>query len=92
MAVQREKWACSSSVHAENDDTRPPDIHGVSVTHVFNDFGGDVAERASERGELLVGKAEEFSLWKDEQENQGWGNGLAYISNLRGQMAVWILL
>jgi len=46
-------------VHAESGDTRPPDIH---VARDFNDFGGDVAERASERGELLVGKAEEFSL------------------------------
>ena len=47
-------------MHAESGDTRPPDIHGVSVARDFNDFGGDVAERASERGELLVGKAEEF--------------------------------
>jgi len=49
-------------VHAGSGDIRPPDIHGVYVTRVFNDFVGDVAERASERGELLVGKAEEFSL------------------------------
>ena len=49
-------------MHAESGDTCPPDIHGVSVARDFNDFGGDVAERASERGELLVGKLEEFSL------------------------------
>jgi len=49
-------------VHAKSGDIRPPDIHGVYVARDFNDFGRDVAERASERGGLLVGKAEEFSL------------------------------
>ena len=30
--------------------------------NVFDDFRGDVAERAGERGELLVGRIKEFSL------------------------------
>jgi len=30
------------------------------VTGVYDDFAGDVAERASERDELLVGEVEEL--------------------------------
>jgi len=30
--------------------------------NAFDDFGGDVAERAGDRGELLVGRIKEFSL------------------------------
>jgi len=41
------------------------------VTGVYDDFADDVAERASERGELLVGEVEELG-WKNEQEHQGW--------------------
>jgi len=50
--VERE-MNCSLS---ESDDTCPPDIHRVSNGLCFNDFRGDIAERASKRGELLVGK------------------------------------
>jgi len=37
------------------------------VAGVFEDFGGDVAERAGEGGELLVGRVEELCNVKDEQ-------------------------
>jgi len=36
-------------------NTCGPDIDGFSVASAFDDFGCDVAERASERDELLVG-------------------------------------
>ena len=44
---------------------------GFSMTGVFNDFGGSVAERAGEGGGLLVGKVGEFCFVKNEQEDQG---------------------
>jgi len=45
-------YACGS------DHTWEPDFWA----NVFDGFGGDVAERASERGKLLVGRIKEFSL------------------------------
>jgi len=41
------------------------------VPGVFDDFGSDVAERACERGELLVGGVEEFSSMKKMKEQRG---------------------
>lgn len=35
-------------------------VHGPFVTSILDYFGGDVADRAGDKGELLVGKAEEF--------------------------------
>ena len=61
MFMQRENnelvfrlCACGS------DHTCPPDVHGFSVAVFFYDFGGDVAKRAGERGELLVRRMEKF--------------------------------
>ena len=36
----------------------------ASVAGVFEDFGGDVAERAGEKGELLVGRVKTLALYK----------------------------
>jgi len=47
-------YACGS------DHARQPDVDGVSVTGVFDDFGDDVAERIGKSGEFLVGKMEKF--------------------------------
>jgi len=42
------------------------------VPGVFDDFGSDIAERAGERGELLVGRVEEFgSMKKMEEQRSG---------------------
>jgi len=43
-----------------NDHTHEPDVDGVFVASVFDDFGGDVAERTGKRDEFLVGRIEEF--------------------------------
>jgi len=57
-------------VRAErSSDTCGPDVDGFSAASVVEDFGGDVAERAGEEGEL-VGRMEEFFSVKDEQ--RGW--------------------
>ena len=36
----------------------------ASVASVFEDFWGDVAERAGEKGELLVGRVKTLALYK----------------------------
>jgi len=36
------------------------DVGGFFVAGVFDDFGCDIAKRASGRGELLVGRVKEF--------------------------------
>jgi len=36
----------------------------VSVAGVFEDFGGDIAERAGEGGELLVRRVKTLALYK----------------------------
>jgi len=41
------------------------------VPGVFDDFGSDVAERAGERGELLVGRVEESGSVKKMKESRG---------------------
>jgi len=58
MQRERERnelvYACGS------DHTYEPDVDGVFVAGVFDDFGGDVAERTGKRDEFLVGRIEEF--------------------------------
>ena len=39
---------------------------------VFEDFGGDVTERASEGGELLVGRFEAIRAVEDEHRSGEW--------------------
>jgi len=39
----------------KNGNTCDPDVDGFSVAGIFEDFGGDVAERAGVGGGLLVG-------------------------------------
>jgi len=39
----------------------------MSAASVFDDLAGDVTERASEGGELLVGRMKEFCSVKDER-------------------------
>jgi len=48
-----------------NDYTCGSDIDGVSMASVSDDFGDDVAERTCKRGELFVGRMEEFFLCKN---------------------------
>ena len=46
-----------------SDHTCQPNVHGFSVAGVLNDFGGDIAKEAGkrgERGELFIGRMEEF--------------------------------
>jgi len=48
------------------------------VPGVLDDFGGDVARRAGERGELLVGGVEEFGFMrkmKEQRDGKWMGNG-----------------
>ena len=48
------------SVCAEKQYTCGPDVDGFSVAGVFDDFGCDIAERASERDELLIEGVKEY--------------------------------
>ena len=70
-----EQWACVAFVYAcGGDHTRQPDVDGVSVTGVFDDFGDDVAERIGKSGEFLVGKMEKFisvKIWTKWWEMHG---------------------
>ena len=43
-----------------SNHTCQPDVHRFSVVGVLDDFGGDMAKIAGERGELLVGTMKEF--------------------------------
>ena len=58
--TERTMSLCLVCVYAEKQYTCGPDVDGFSVASAFDDFGCDVAERASERGKLLIGGVKEY--------------------------------
>jgi len=61
-------WWCVQ----KNGNTCGPDVDWFSVAGIFEDFGGDVAERAGAGGGLLVKGVEAFWAVEDEHRNGEW--------------------
>ena len=55
---------------------------------VFEDFGGDITERAGEGGELLAGRVEAFCTVEDEHRSGEW-TGDVHTKVDDDNVAVW---
>ena len=67
-----------------SDDTCGPDVDGFSVASVFENFRGDVAERAGEGGELLIGGMGVFWAVEDEHRRGRWTGDVHSNVGVRG--------
>jgi len=68
-----ERKQCISFVYAcGSDHTCAPDVYGFSVAGIFYDSGENIAKRAGKRGELLVGRMQNFFLCEKMSKQGEW--------------------